>query len=150
MARCPLGGRLLAAAGRQVTSLHVQRSSACRAPAQSQRNKPVGVLLTAGRPESGSGRRPGRAHRLPCAVAAEHLAATPSDQPHQIGLVATVPQPGVGEGVAEQVGVDAFETSLLGPAFDEGPDTRSAHRSSHPEPQRIARGRVGVPSPQMR
>jgi hypothetical protein len=46
---------------------------------------------------------------------AEQLAGLPAGQPHQIGLAATLGQPGVGEGVTELVRVQPWQTGLVAP-----------------------------------
>src|ERR671918_2969485 len=46
------------------------------------------------------------------AVAAQHLTALPSRQAHQVALVAALGQPGVGERVAQHVGVEAVDAGL--------------------------------------
>jgi hypothetical protein len=51
-------------------------------------------------------------------VAVEHLAASPSGQSHEVAFVAAIGQPGMGEAVAQLVGVDLTEPGLLAPPPD--------------------------------
>lgn len=44
---------------------------------------------------------------------AEHLAGPPASQPHQIGLTPTLGEPGVGEPVAELMGMQSWQASLV-------------------------------------
>ncbi len=53
------------------------------------------------------------------AVAAEHLAGPPASQPHQVGLTPTLGEPGVGERVAELVGMQSWQAGLVASAAQE-------------------------------
>ena len=46
-------------------------------------------------------------------MAAEHLAGAPASQPHQVGLTPTLGEPGVGEPVAELMGMQSWQASLV-------------------------------------
>ena len=48
-----------------------------------------------------------------CTVALEHGPRPPAGDPHEVGLVAALGEPGVGEGVAELMRVEAGDAGLL-------------------------------------
>src|SRR6266508_5243842 len=69
------------------------------------------------------------------AVAAQHGGGLPAGDAHEVGLVAALGAPGVGEGVAEQVRVQAVDAGLPAAAPEELADARVGHTALLPDPQ---------------
>jgi hypothetical protein len=65
-------------------------------------------------------------------ITAEHLAGPPAGQPHQVGLTATLSEPGVRERVAELMGMQPLQAGLLTPAAQELLDTQAVSRPRLP------------------
>src|SRR6266511_3856120 len=76
-------------------------------------------------------------------VAAQHLGGVPAGKAHEVGLVAAVGAPAMGEGVAEHVGMQALDTGLDAAPADDLGDATAGERASLAEPQRL-QARVGV------
>src|SRR5438309_1000368 len=68
-------------------------------------------------------------------VAGEHVPAPPAGQAHEVAFVAAGGEPGVGEGVAELVGVDAAEAGPLAPALEHGGQARFVEAAPALDPQ---------------
>src|SRR5215216_6124806 len=74
-------------------------------------------------------------------IAIEHLAGPPAGQPHQVGLAATLGEPGVGKGVAKLVRVQPWQAGLLSAAAQELLDSPGGQAASLAEPEP---GEIGV------
>src|SRR6266700_574886 len=69
-------------------------------------------------------------------IAAQHLRGMPAGEAHEVGLVAALGAPAVGEGVAEHVRMQALDAGLLATAPDDLRDTASGQRALLADPQR--------------
>lgn len=88
----------------------------------------------------------GRAHSVPL----QHLTGSPAGQAHEVALVAALGEPGVGEGVAQLVGVDAVQPSLDRSTLKSLGDARVGQATLGPQPQPRLRGhRMLRPRPQV-
>jgi hypothetical protein len=69
------------------------------------------------------------------AVTAEHLARAPAGQPHQVGLTATLGEPGVSEGMAELVRMEPWQAGLVALSAHELQDTPGSQATTLAKPQ---------------
>jgi hypothetical protein len=69
------------------------------------------------------------------AVAAEHLAGSPAGKAHEVGLAATVGEPGVGERVAELMRMQPRQAGLLAAAAHELLDAPRGQATALAKPQ---------------
>ena len=80
------------------------------------------------------------------AVAAQHRAGLPAGKTHQVGLVATLRQPQVGEGVAELVRMESLQPGLAAPPADDLSDAGlgDAPELANPQPLQVSMRMAGA------
>ena len=77
-------------------------------------------------------------------VAVHHRPGPPTGDPHEVGLPAARRQPGVGEVVAERMGIDPRHASFGRPPLEHLSNARDAHAALAPEPQPRLSRPIGV------